>query len=64
MGGDRLKTDKKEMNKASDVTGREHKGLAGAGVLGKIGDVAKKIVPDSDKTGSALKSEGWMHDPK
>jgi len=64
MSGDRLKTDKNEMNKASDVAGRENKGLAGAGVLGKVGDAAEKIMPGSDKTGSAAKSEGWMNDPQ
>lgn len=63
MAGDRLKSDKNETKDASDVAGREHKGLAGAGLLGKVSDAAEKVMP-GDKTGSAAKSEGWMNDPK
>jgi len=50
-------------NSATDVAGREEKGLAGAGVLGKVKDVADKVTP-GDGSGSKLKGDGWMNDPQ
>ncbi|GAB7340845.1 hypothetical protein MBLNU457_7207t1 [Dothideomycetes sp. NU457] len=48
---------------ATDVAGRENKGLAGAGMLGKVSEMTDKITPNN-KTGGAAKSEGWMNDPQ
>jgi len=44
---------------ATDVAGRENKGLAGAGVLGKVSEMTDKLPGSKDKTPNAT-GEGWM----